>query len=110
MKIYISGKITGLDYKQAFADFEYAEQQINLRGHEAVNPMKSVGEVEGKEWIEYMVEDIAILNECDAIYLMSNWQDSKGAQLEKAFCDITGKQVFYQASTLPITVKALGHA
>lgn len=102
MKIYISGKITDLDYEDAYELFNEAEEWILVNDHEPVNPMKSVGEVPGKAWIEYMVEDLAILNDCDGIFLLSNWQSSKGAQLEKAFCEITGKQIFFQETALPL--------
>jgi len=80
--VYISGKITGLDYQQAFANFERAEKFLIEQGFEPVNPMKKVSEQEGKTWKEYMLEDIAMLWDCDAIYLLSNWTDSRGAKIE----------------------------
>lgn len=90
MKIYISGKITGLEYDSAFAMFEAAEVVLKCLGHEPVNPMKKVLEQEGKSWAEYMKEDIPILLECDAIYLLSNWEDSKGAKLEYLIAEQLG--------------------
>jgi hypothetical protein len=83
MKIYISGKITGLDYNEAFAMFEAAEDVLKRLGHVPVNPMKKVSEQEGKSWAEYMKEDIPILLECDGIYLLPNWRESRGARLER---------------------------
>jgi hypothetical protein len=95
MKIYISGKITGLEYDEAFAMFEAAEVVLAKLGHEPVNPMKKVSEQEGKSWSEYMKEDIPILLECDAIYLLNNWGDSKGARLEKIVAEELGMLVVY---------------
>ncbi len=95
-RIYISGKITGLDYDEAFAAFEAAEKFVESLGFEAVNPMKSTGEVPGKEWIEYMVEDLRILDKCDGIFMMSNWGKSDGAKLERTFCVIRKKKIMYE--------------
>ena len=39
-KVYISGKITGLEYQDAFNNFERAEQEIKELGGTPVNPMK----------------------------------------------------------------------
>ena len=107
MKIYISGKITGLEYDEAFAAFTEAADWIRCNGHQAVNPMDIVKEQEGKSWIEYICEDLAILNDCEAIFLLHNWQDSKGARLEKAFMEILGRPVLYQETPLPMIVDEL---
>lgn len=40
MRIYISGKITGLPFDEAFKMFENAENKLKFRGYEVVNPMK----------------------------------------------------------------------
>lgn len=40
MKIYIAGKITGLDLDYAADEFERAEQHLRIVGHEPLNPMK----------------------------------------------------------------------
>lgn len=98
MKIYISGQITGLDYQEAFTLFESAEIKINANGNIAVNPMKSAGEVAGKKWIEYIVEDLVLLDDCDGIYMLSNWTKSDGARIEHAFSMIRNKAIFHQAT------------
>ncbi len=102
MKIYISGKISGMDYTDAFNRFETVENFLHDLGHDPVNPMKSAGEVPGKRWTEYMAEDILLIDECDAIYMMANWQDSNGAKVERYLCEVTGKAIFYEASDLPL--------
>lgn len=100
MKLYISGQITGLDYHEAFDAFERCESHLTAHGHEPINPMKSEGEVPGKKWAEYIAEDILILDECDGIFMLPNWRNSKGARLEHFFCELLGKQIFYAASEL----------
>jgi len=98
MRIYISGKITGLDRQEAFAKFEAAEYVVGLQGFEPVNPMKEVSESENKTWAEYMAEDIVLLDQCDGIYMLPCWRDSKGARIEHFIAETLGKAIFYAAT------------
>ena len=82
MKIYISGQITGLKLVDARALFERAEILLQERGYIPVNPMKLNPHTVGKTWKEYMLDDLNALFDCEAIYLLDNWQDSKGARIE----------------------------
>lgn len=99
-RIYIAGKITGLDWYEAFAMFDVAEADLRARGFEPLNPMKKNGldgDGEDHPWAEYMKRDIPILLSCDAIYLLSNWRDSKGALLEHHIASELGMDVFWQS-------------
>jgi len=40
MKVYISGRITGLEYQEAYKKFEDAEVEVKNMGGVPVNPMK----------------------------------------------------------------------
>ncbi len=95
LKIYISGKISGLDYQEALKLFAEASRRISLAGCEAVNPMDMIPTQVGKTWEQYMCEDIALIFECDGVYLLNNWQESRGARIEKAICEILDKRIFY---------------
>lgn len=77
MKWYISGKISGLPTDQVTAKFKQAEQQIRAFGHEPVNPTNN-GLGSEASWNEHLVADVALLLECDAIYLLKDWGDSPG--------------------------------
>lgn len=78
MKVYISGKITGdADYKQKF---KTAQNILESVGFKVFNPAELKDT--GKSWSWYMRKDIAGLMECDAIFLLKDWEDSKGARLE----------------------------
>ena len=100
MKIYISGKITGLDAKEAFGLFEDAETSIrDICGHEPVNPMRD--EKPGLTWAQYLAEDIVLIEQCDAIFLLPNWQDSNGARLERLAAELMGKAVFEAIEAIP---------
>lgn len=89
MKIYIAGKITGLVYEDALRAFAEAEAELERLGHVAVNPMK-IETAPDLDWAEYMKRDIPHLLACDAIYLLPNWKESKGARLEKHIAEELG--------------------
>lgn len=100
MKIYIAGKISGLNYSDAFAKFANAAVLLRRLGHEPVNPMEVNGlDGNGKEypWAEYMKRDIPVLLGCDAIYLLPCWVSSKGACLEKYIADELGMLIIYES-------------
>lgn len=93
-KIYISGKITGIE-NQAPALFEAAENYLTSLGYQVINPMK-LPHNHGKTWAEYMREDIKALCDCDAIYFLKNWIDSNGACIEFWLADDLHIEKFYQ--------------
>lgn len=81
MKIYISGKITGLPLQEVKERFASAQALLEEIGFETVNPLEK-GLPESATWKQHMVKDIELLLQCDAIYLMENWVDSLGAKIE----------------------------
>lgn len=81
MKIYISGKITGIE-EMAPILFEEVEQLYVDMGHGVVNPMK-LNHNHDKSWKAYMREDLIALKTCTHIHLLDNWQDSRGARIEQ---------------------------
>ena len=77
MKIYVAGKITGLDnYKEKFAE---AASYLEGEGHNVMNPAILP---KGFEHHEYMKICYAMIDACDAICLLDNWKDSLGATME----------------------------
>ena len=80
-KVYISGPITGRKKEEYLADFNNAELWLTGLGYDVVNPT-SYGVVEEWAWADYMRRDIKLLCDCDCIYYVGNWEDSKGCCLE----------------------------
>ena len=81
MKIYISGKISGLPLEEPHQRFDDAEALLESIGFDVVNPMKK-DLPDAASWKEHMVQDISLLLDCDAIYMMDNWVESRGAGIE----------------------------
>jgi hypothetical protein len=83
MRIYISGQISGLPLEQARSNFKKTAKIVRKLGHQPINPMQQIPYIDGKEWIEYMIEGLELLKNCDAIILLDDWKLSHGAKIEK---------------------------
>lgn len=94
-KAYISGQISGLPYDEVVAKFKEAEERLQAQGYETVNPMKN-GLPDNAPWELHMALDIVQLLGCETIYLLPDWQQSKGATLEKTIAELTGKTMIYE--------------
>lgn len=79
--VYISGKMTGLpDYNRS--GFEKIELTLTLLGYNAINPLKLFCITEKKRYKEYLRKDLTVMLQCDAVFVMDNWKNSKGAIIE----------------------------
>lgn len=95
MRVYISGKISGLHANEVEAKFAQAAAQIRAFGHEPVNPINNGLGAEAS-WNEHLVADVALLLECDAIYLLKDWGDSRGSRIEANIAEECGLQIVHQ--------------
>ena len=93
-KIYISGKISGIE-DEAILLFEEAEREISTWGDLGVNPM-NLNHEDSQTWVNYMKTDIKALCDCNAIYMLNNWTNSKGAEIERRIAIDLGMNVIYQ--------------
>lgn len=82
MRIYIAGPISTLPLETAQRNFLEAKANIQLSGHTAVNPM-GLRHEHDKSWESYMKACIAEMVTCDVILLLPQWQQSKGARIER---------------------------
>ena len=99
MKVYISGKISGLDFEEVKKRFLEAEEFLESLGIQAVNPLNNGLSVDD-DWIKHLCRDIELLHECNYIYMMDGWQDSGGAWVEYDFASRTGKTVVFASNII----------
>lgn len=122
MKVYISGKITGLDYEETRAKFQAAAELIEALGMTAVNPFEEaqnwpipeeyINNPFKGEWEFYIEKCIALLHDCEAIFMLDDWNDSKGARIEKFVAEERGMLILYQKNIIQENeiVRAIGEA
>jgi len=86
MKIYIAGKITGdRRYKTKFRE---AAKSLEALGHVVLNPATLP---DGLDDGDYMKIAMAMLNAADVAVFLPDYQESKGAMVEWAYCQRIGK-------------------
>lgn len=95
MQIYISGKITGVAEHLYKARFSNAEHGLLLLKFKVVNPVTLPADHD-KSWKAYMKEDLKALKQCEGIFMLNCWQDSKGAIIEHWFAKRYNKTIIYQ--------------
>lgn len=94
-KVYISGPITGVkDYnRDAFCS---AEKMLKEKEYLACNPLRLNGIVGDNDEIivtkentreYYLKRDVRCLVDCDFIYFLKGWENSRGAKFEKMIAD-----------------------
>lgn len=91
LKVYIAGKIRG--DKNYRAKFEEAEAYLKTLGHSVMNP--AVLPSSGFRHEEYMKICLAMLDVCDAVYMLPAWRKSKGARTEYKFASKKGKAIIF---------------
>lgn len=97
MKIYISGKISGLPMSDVRQHFANAAALLEAIGFEAVNPLNN-GLQPTADWKEHMIADIGMLLDCDAIYMMDNWMESRGASIEYDIANRLNMDVWFESN------------
>lgn len=97
--VYIAGPITGYDLRERSEAFVEVSSNLLVKGYATVNPMETFSSVvfpENYTKEQIMKVDLAMLNACDAIYLMKGWQTSQGCVAEYTAAVATGKEILYQ--------------
>ena len=98
--IYVSGKITGTS---EYGDrFSAVEDKLIAEGYEVLNPVRTGKwlerylEPEKPTWVQYMKHAIAAMMQADYIYMMSGWNQSKGARLERFLARVLNYNIIYE--------------
>ena len=90
---YVAGKITGLPKSAVKDKFSTISQQLMGMGYHVVEPT-GVSD-DSKTWDDSVRTDIKKMLECDEVHLLPDWQDSKGAKLERDIALRLGMHVVY---------------
>ena len=89
MKVYLSGKMSGLSNDQWRMRFAERDAILTWEGYKVVNPARTI--IARHPWLYRIVGyrltlwyDLRLLRRCDAIFMVgSDWRDSRGARLER---------------------------
>lgn len=113
MRVYISGKIGEAVISDATRQrFATAEAKVRAAGHEVFNPTdeewqkhlrlrypkECVQQPRGDKVDYYsyvLLRDMMVLATCDAIYMLPDYPDSRGARAECAFACAAQKIIIY---------------
>lgn len=79
-KVFISGKISGVDYYTAYQTFANAERTLSSMGYSVVNPMHLCKK--HWNWLHCMLVCLWHLLWCKKVFRLDNWRDSRGARIE----------------------------
>lgn len=105
MRIYISGKVSGLDEKEVANKFAKAKQYcIDKYKCDVVDPVEEVAFDNTKTWQYFMKEDIKLLLDCDTIFMLEDWVDSRGAKVELGLAKSLDYDVIYEGNSEEIKV------
>ena len=114
--IYISGKIGERTLSKATIDkFRVAQDWLLEQGWDVINPTapkfqqnaKKEVAIEEEKWKTFsdykfnwyawlLLWDMHSLALCDAIYMLKDWKESKGATAEYYFAKACGKEIMFE--------------
>jgi hypothetical protein len=93
MRVYVAGKMSGLP-DLGFPAFHAAAAKLRAEGHEVINPAE-IQPDQTAEWGTCLRDCLAALVRCDCIALLPNWDDSRGARLERHVARELGLTTIY---------------
>lgn len=101
MRIYVAGKISGLDRKSLLEKFEAARKELAAQGHSVFVPTV-LPEYDDVAHEDYMHICYAMIDICDAVYMLADWRYSTGACMEYDYAMRRDKKIlFEEESVLP---------
>jgi hypothetical protein len=109
--IYISGAVRGLEYEDAIKNFARKQTELEAEGYSVINPLEKLIAYNnrlrlagGKPLNEYtdrtqiLKMDIQLLLNCDAIYMLRDWESSQGATMEHHIASTLGLKIMYETN------------
>tara|TARA_R110000782_G_scaffold102791_7_gene190229 strand:+ start:10203 stop:10538 length:336 start_codon:yes stop_codon:yes gene_type:complete len=90
--VYLSGAISNRTPAEAKAHFKEVQNQLTGAGYTVVNPMV----IETNDWFEGMKQCIKKLVDCNYVFMLNGWQDSRGALIERTLAMELNIPVVYE--------------
>ena len=100
-RIYIAGPMTGLA-EHNFPAFHAAAARLRQAGWEVVNPAENFGGRTDLPRETYLRNDVALLVDCNAVAMLSGWEESRGAKLEYLLARELGMPVLDSETLQPL--------
>lgn len=91
MRVFVSGKISGLPYNEVCAEFYKAAKVLLDRGDIPILPIEICRSC--WSWWRCMAVCLLYLVGCDAIFQLPTWHESRGARIEYKFAKILRKRI-----------------
>ena len=95
MKIYIAGKISELPRQEVDAKFEEAKRKLLEKGYSVFIPtvLPDYADVPHSDYLRICY---AMIDVCDAVYMLKDWQESRGARMELQYAADWRKEIIYE--------------
>jgi hypothetical protein len=97
-RIYISGKVTGLDYDQVVDKFAIAQAKAMQQYPKAIieNPILITAQIDPTEtWETFMRACLIELAKCTHIIMLPCWKQSPGAKVELKMAIDLGMEITF---------------
>lgn len=96
-RIYLAGKVTGEPYVECMAKFNRYEQIVRktiFAGYpvEVYNPMAFCNK--NWSWLHCMLVCIPKVLHSDMVFMLPDWQKSKGARIERFIAKLVCKDIY----------------
>ena len=95
MKVYIAGKITGVEREITLKKFENARAKLTREGHSVLVPTV-LPVLEELTQADYLHICFAMIDVCDAVYFLRDWNQSSGAMQELAYAKKHNKKIIFK--------------
>lgn len=99
MRVYIAGKVSGLDRDRAELKFWSTETVLVEKGFEVINPLRLVHD-KNEDWTAAMKICIAGMMQADVVYMQPDHVYSSGATIERSIALNIGMPLFYSLDEL----------